>query len=474
MKKTVCILLLLSLLTGCTQEIIVPTISTVEASTAVPTATVPPTPAPTEAPPTPAPTMTSRPALLATYAPKGEREALFPEELLSLDGEPIASLIRSLLSAMDISKSDFHDRFTQMLHRVDKLNDSILDLSGRGRTLTADRREATVAALTQLMDQKTLDALQEAYSTCSGEGEDLPLPAYTASMDALLQNIQRMEERTSPFFEMGTDVAREYRAVLVRYMGEPVVPQDVFNALEALAQTEAYAIAAALNADPEVARRKEPISFGSFAENMAFLRKVTETLCPLPDGSALAVPYGGDAEQEMELPELAFRYYPGMAFLKAYASQETESQQARWANAPDGYMAGLAVHCSYAVIPYIDEFGLDYMQYRWYEDMLDVTLTGITALLIHYYGYSTGELAAYLKGWGAEDFTGYLYEKAMDDPFESLVASYGYYRYLDICQAALDAGCPDEQQFLRDYLAAGPAPFAALKEYMVRLYQNEG
>ena len=62
----------------------------------------------------------------------------------------------------------------------------------------------------------------------------------------------------------------------------------------------------------------------------------------------------------------------------------------------------------------------------------------------------------------------------MSDPFEGVTASFGYYRYLDICQAALDAGCPSEEQFLRDYLAAGPAPFAALKEYMVSLYQNQG
>ena len=75
---------------------------------------------------------------------------------------------------------------------------------------------------------------------------------------------------------------------------------------------------------------------------------------------------------------------------------------------------------------------------------------------------------------GSDDLTEYLYEKAMFDPFESLAASYGYYQYLDICQAALDAGCENERRFYRDYLTAGPAPFQELKEYMVGLYQNQG
>ena len=106
--------------------------------------------------------------------------------------------------------------------------------------------------------------------------------------------------------------------------------------------------------------------------------------------------------------------------------------------------------------------------------MLTVTLTGLSALLIHYFGYSQGDLAAYLASWGAEDYAEYLYDRAMSDPFESLVATYGYYRYLEICEAALSAGCPSERQFLRDYLAVGPAPFDALKEYMVGLYGNQG
>ena len=62
----------------------------------------------------------------------------------------------------------------------------------------------------------------------------------------------------------------------------------------------------------------------------------------------------------------------------------------------------------------------------------------------------------------------------MFDPFDSLVAVYGYYAYLDICQAALDAGCESEARFLADYLAAGPAPYGPLKEYMVGLYENAG
>ena len=176
----------------------------------------------------------------------------------------------------------------------------------------------------------------------------------------------------------------------------------------------------------------------------------------------------------MDLLELAFRYYPGMAFLKAYADRSEPEQQARWKNAPDGYLTGIAVHGSYAVIPTLEGFELEYVQYKWYEDMLYVTLTGISALLIHYYGYSQADLYAYLESWGAAAWTEYLFEKAMFDPFESLVASFGYYRYLDICQAALNAGCESEMRFFRDYLDAGPAPYAELKEYMVGLYSKQG
>ena len=56
----------------------------------------------------------------------------------------------------------------------------------------------------------------------------------------------------------------------------------------------------------------------------------------------------------------------------------------------------------------------------------------------------------------------------------TLLSVNGYWQYLDICQAALDAGCETEQRFLQDYLASGPAPYEALKEYMVGLYQNQG
>ncbi len=160
--------------------------------------------------------------------------------------------------------------------------------------------------------------------------------------------------------------------------------------------------------------------------------------------------------------------------MKTYAAQGDEAQQARWANAPNGYLAGLAIHCSFAVTQYLDGFGLDYVQYRWYEEMLYQALTGITALQIHYYGYTKEDIADYLKSWGAEGFADYLYEKAMADPFDSVVAVYGYSRYLEICQAALDAGCDSEERFLRDYMAAGPAPFEALKEYMVSQYQKQG
>ena len=472
MKRLICVLLILSLLMGCGRQVISPVQETYASPT--PSAeSIQPTATPSEAPATPAPTATPRPPL-ATYPPLSGQAALFPEEILSVDGEPIGSMLHSLMEAEGVSKAAFHDRFLEIIHQVDELGSDILRLSDQGRTLTADRKEKTAYALMDLTSTETLAALKNAYSNCAGDGEDLPLAQYSASIGALLQDVQGMEDRTASFFDLGADISREYKAVLERFMGEPFVPLTVFNALEELAQTEAYAIATAMNADPEVVRRKEPISFGSLVQNISFLLKVTEDLGIMARGSQLPMSLGRDDAAEMDLLELAFHFCPGMAFLKAYAARETEAQQARWANAPNGYLAGLAVHGSYAVVPYLDAFGLDYVQYKWYEEMLDVTLTGMCALLIHYYGYSLADLSEYLKSWGAEKYADYLYEKAMSDPFESLVAVYGYWQYLDICQAALDAGCETEQRFLQDYLSAGPAPYEALKEYMVSLYQNQG
>ena len=471
MKRLICVLLILSMLMGCGRQVISP-VQEAYASPVASAENVLTTATPSEAP-TPDPTAT--PCLsLATYLPQSDSKALFPEEILSVDGEPIGSMVRFLLEADGISKVAFYDRFLEIVHRADELDSEILRLSDQGRTLTADRKERTSYALMELISTETQTALTTAYSNCTGDGEDLPMAQYSASIDSILQDVQRMEDRTVSFYDLGASGAREYKTVLDRFMGETVVPLDVFRALEELLETEAIAINAALKADPEAARKREPISFGSFEEDMRFLIKVTEDLCPLSDGSSLPMPMESYGRDDMSLMELAFHCYPGMAYLKTYAAQGDEAQQARWTNALNGYLAGLAIHCSFAVTQYLDGFGLDYVQYRWYEEMLDVTLTGICALLIHYYGYSEQSLAEYLKSWGAEKFMDYLYEKAMSDPFESLVAVYGYWQYLDICQAALDAGCETEQRFLQDYLASGPAPYEALKEYMVGLYQNQG
>ena len=472
MKRLICSLLILSMLMGCSQKVIGP-MSTEKSSPAATIEPAPPTATPIPMPATPEPTDTPRPPLY-TFGPPIEQGPLFPEEALSQDGEPIASLVYSLLEAEGLSKAAFMDRFLRIIARVDELEKSILDLTNRGRTLTAERKEKTSYALMELMSYEMQAHIQDAYSRCPGEGEDLPMVQYSASVGAVLQDVQWMEERTSPYFDLGSHVAKEYTTVLERFMGEPVVPLALFHALEDLLEAEAYAIGAALRADPEAARKRAPISFGSFEQNILFLSRIIEALCPLPNESNLPMPVVSEGREDMSLMELAFHYYPGMAFLKTYAVQTDAEQQTRWANAPDGYLAGLAVHGSYAVIPYLSEFGLEYVQYRWYEYMLDVTLTGMCALLIHYYGYSEQGLLEYLKSWGAEEYADYLYEKAMSDPFESLVASYGYWQYLDICQAALDAGCPTEQQFLQDYLNAGPAPYEQLKKYMVNLYQNQG
>ena len=471
MKRSISVLLVLLLLAGCGQKVIAP--ATSEENTSALTAASIPASTPSPEPAAPAPTKTSQPTL-PTFAPKGKTEALFAEELLSRDGEPFGSEIRALMAAADLTKNDFADRFSGCIRLVGDITEDFRRLSDRGRTLTEDRKEKTVDALTALSSRETLDALERAYSNCTGEGNALPVETYAASMKALMQEVHQMEVRTVPFFDLSADVPNEYKEALGRYMGEPVSPKDVFTALEALLQTEAYALGAALLEDPEAAHKKERISYGSYEQNMEFLVRVARELCPLPDGADLPIPPESETAAYMELPELAFWQYPGMAYLRACAAHSSEAQQDRWANAPEGYLAGLAVHGSYAVVPYLGDFGLDYVQYRWYEDMLYTTMTGMSALLIHYYGYSEKDLAEYLEGWGAKDYAHVLYEEAMSDPFESLVASYGYYRYLDICQAAQDAGCESEGRFCRDYLAAGPAPYEELKEYMVSLYQNHG
>ena len=397
---------------------------------------------------------------------------MFPEELLSRDGEPIGSKINGLMSTSGLTKSEFYERFTDVVRLLSELDADLLRLKDNGRTLTEKRRDGTTAALRSFMSEQMIESLKTAYSNCPGEGPELPVKEYAAGLTALADDVQRMEPRTDPYF--GLNAANEYRTVLERYMGEPISPQEVFNALDALIQTEAYALAAALSSDPEAARKKEPISFGSYEQNMAFLAKMTRELYLLPENTQLSVPPESGSTAGMDLMELAFRYYPGMAYLKIFADQASAEQKSRWDDAPDGYLAGLAVHCSHAVVPYLSNFGLDYVQYHWYEDMLYATMTGICALLIHYYGYTKADLTEYLKRSGAESFADVLYDKAMDEPFESLIASYGYYLYLDTCEACMDAGCDSEIRFLQDYLDAGPAPHEALKEYMVSLYRKQG
>ncbi len=473
MKRLSCILLALLLLVGCRQRTISPRPESKGDYIAHEMPTAAPTIQPPQASPTPAAMEPPRPAL-ATFAPVFDTEPLFAEEVLSQDGEPLFSQIRALLSDKDLSKQDFHNRLSAIIAQAEEMDQTLRLLFERGRTLTEERKESTIDVLTELVSESMLADLEDAYSKCAGEGEALPIEAYRESIDALLQDLVSMEPRTVSFFTLSRNGAREYMTVLSRYMGEPVDLDTIWNALDELCQTEAYALSASIKADPEVVRRKEPISLGSFDRNLSLLRRITQDLCSLPDGSMLPVAYVTEQEKEMDLLQLAFRYYPGMTFLKAYGAQAPEDQQARWASAPDGYLAGLAVHGSYAVISYLDDFELEYVQYRWYEEMLYKTLTGISALLIHYYGYSIEDLAEYLKSWGAESFTKYLYDAAMFDPFECVIASYGYYQYLDICQAALDAGCENERRFLQDYLAAGPGPFRELKEYMVALYQKQG
>ena len=471
MKRSACLLMALLFLIGCGRKVIAPSAETVSV-THRPDITAFLTQSPVIEAVTPAPTCTPRP-VLPTFAPNDMTEARFLEELLSQEGDPINSQVRSLLKAENVSKADFCSRLSHIIDTIDTMEKSVRDLSERGRTLTAKRKEHTIFSLMQLVSDETLDALADVYAKCPGEGDELPLRDYSASMNALLQDLQTMEDRTDPFFRLDDRAAREYMDVLCRYMGETVKPDPVFAALEGLAETGAYGIKAALQGDPEAGRKKVPISYGDFSENISFLRSVTLEICPALNEYELPTPYHVASDKDMDLMEMAFRYYPGLSYLRIYADHAPEEQRVRWKNAPIGYLKGLAVHNSYAIIPYLEDLGLDYLQYCWYEQMLTITLTGITALQIHYYGYTKKDIAEYLKSWNAEDFTDYLYEKDMVDPFDSMAAAYGYNRYLDICQAALDAGCDDEERFLQDYLAAGPAPFEALKEYMVDLYKNK-
>ena len=148
MKRLISILLIFVLLIGCTQRIILPGSYEKEAVleltlTAQPTAISSPVPA------TPEPTATPRPAL-ATFSPLPNGEVLFAEEILSQDGEPIASLVRSLLEADGLSKTAFLERFHEIIDRLDELDTNLLTLSNQGRTLTADRKQKTISSLQQL------------------------------------------------------------------------------------------------------------------------------------------------------------------------------------------------------------------------------------------------------------------------------------------------------------------------------------
>lgn len=386
MKRLSCILLALLLLVGCRQRTISPRPESKGDYIAHEMPTAAPTIQPPQASPTPAVTEPPRPAL-ATFAPVSDTEPLFAEEVLSQDGEPIFSQIRALLSDKDLSKQDFHNRLSAIIAQAEEMDQTLRLLFERGRTLTEERKESTIDVLRELVSDGMVADLEDTYSKCGGEGEALPIEAYRESIDALLQDLVSMEPRTVSFFTLSRNGAREYMTVLSRYMGEPVDLDTIWNALDELCQTEAYALSAAIKADPEVVRRKEPISLGSFDRNLSLLRRITQDLCSLPDESMLPVTYVTEQEKEMDLLQLAFRYYPGMTFLKAYGAQAPEEQQARWASTPNGYLAGLAVHGSYAVISYLESFELEYVQYRWYEEMLYKTLTGISALLIHYYGY---------------------------------------------------------------------------------------
>ena len=197
MRRLLCGLMALLLLLGCGREVIAPTATVETASTAVPSST----PSPVENTPTPVPTQATTEPPLPAFAPR-TGEAAFAEELLSHDGEPLLSSVKALLSNGNLSKAAFSSAFSDIVGQAKALDDAFLHLQEQGRTLTGDRRDKTVAALTELMSRDTLDALSAAYARCAGEGKTLPVSAYTTAVGSLVKHIQSSAEPSFPWMQM--------------------------------------------------------------------------------------------------------------------------------------------------------------------------------------------------------------------------------------------------------------------------------
>ncbi len=112
MKRVLSVLLIVSLLVGCGPKGAAPsaepkTITKIEVTPSpVPSAT-----AHDEATAVPTPSTTATRSALPTFAPQVSGEALFPEDLLSADGDPVLTLIHGLLTNGGSSKKAFLSEF---------------------------------------------------------------------------------------------------------------------------------------------------------------------------------------------------------------------------------------------------------------------------------------------------------------------------------------------------------------------------
>ncbi|MBQ7278477.1 MAG: hypothetical protein IJR17_04670 [Clostridia bacterium] len=386
----------------------------------------------------PSPTGTSLPTQnplppLPTLEPRGD--AVFAEELFSFEGSGLL-LEYAALEPKGISAFAL---------KLEALAVQLQSLSDEGRGLTAREGMLTASNLEPLLQREKL-----------------------AESAGKLMDVLKNQNRTESFFTDDGTGAEAYREALSRYMGEAAAPGDMLLALETQLETQAHILGAILDADSQVVRKQSPFTKGSFEKDMALLYGATEELCPSVPLKMIESDVLGAAG---DIPRMAFWYYPGQCYLAAYG--EAGDQAPRWRNASMGYLWGLGIHFSHSVLPYLSDMGTAVVLYGWNERLLEEALTGVSALLIHYYGYSEAELEQYLSAWGAGDHGEVFYNRAMDDPFTSLVGVYGYTRYTSLMEEAIALGCKDERQFLDDYLALGPAPYAELREHLLAKYEKD-
>jgi hypothetical protein len=163
---------------------------------------------------------------------------------------------------------EYHSETEALIEDLGETERELDRLSASGRTVSSDRAAQTIESLRALSSAENLDALADAYAALPGDGEPLPAAAFSTAVDALSRKLESLPPREETFYALGA--AADYRKALCGYLGEDVLPKDLLLGLETLAQTAAYALQDALNADPEAARKKEPLTFGSLDRDLAF------------------------------------------------------------------------------------------------------------------------------------------------------------------------------------------------------------